>query len=307
MSSRVWLITGTNSGLGLALAEHVLSQGDKVIATVRNIAKLPASLKSVSPLELDLNSSPEDIKAVGLKALEIYGHVDVLVNNAGYGIEVPMEELSPTELVTQFQANFFSAVYLIQSLLPAFRARKSGTVLNISSIASTDPAPALTAYSASKAALDAMSEALAQELTPWGIRIFIVQPGFFLTNWHANATSIGAESRRAAEESRKTGVYADLHGCMGRTLHGNLTVRQVGDPRRAAHRMYDVVTGTGLVEGLQIKGGCPRILLGRDSGERFLEKVQALQENAESTKTIWSATDLDPVRVEEMRKEAGIH
>ena len=294
---------------------------------MRNIAKLPASLKSASPLELDLNSSPEEIKAVGLKALEIYGHVDVLVNNAGYGIEVPMEELrsvplrsanvraliafssrcSPTELVTQFQANFFSAIYLIQSLLPSFRARKSGTVLNISSIASTDPAPALTAYSASKAALDAMSEALAQELTPWGIRIFIVQPGFFLTNWHANATSIGAESRRAAEESRRTGVYADLHGCMGRTLHGNLTVRQVGDPRRAAHRMYDVVTGTGLVEGLRIKGGCPRILLGRDSGERFLEKVQALQENAESTKTIWSATDLDPVRVEEMRKETGIH
>lgn len=306
MAPRVWLITGANSGLGLALAEHVLSQGDKVIATARNIAKLPASLDTASPLQLDLNSSPAEIKAVGLKALEIHGHVDVLVNMAGYGLESPVEELDPTELVAQFQTNFFSAIYLIQALLPSFRSRKSGTILNVSSIGSIDAAAGLSAYTASKAALDAMSEALALELAPWGIRVFIVQPGFFYTNWFATAASIGEASRRAPEESGKTGVYTDLYGLSSRILPYNLSIRRVGDTQKAAQRMFDVATGTGLAEGLEMKEGWLRVLLGRDSGERFLSRVQTWKENVEATERIWSSTEIDPAKLEEMRREAGL-
>ncbi|THH21502.1 hypothetical protein EW146_g66 [Bondarzewia mesenterica] len=305
MSSRVWLVTGANSGLGLALAEHALSQNDKVIVTARNIANLPASLKAATPLQLDLNSSQADLKAFGQKALQIHGHIDVFVNMAGYGLESPVEELDADELVGQFHVNVFSAIYLIQGLLPSFRARKSGTIVNVSSIGSIDGGPGISAYSASKAALDSMTDALAQELAPWGIRVLIVQPGFFPTNWFAAAEAMGKASRAAA--SRKTGAYTDLYGLSARVLPYNLSIRRVGDKDKAAQRMYEVVTGKGLAEGLDLKKDWIRLLLGKDSGERYAQKMQTWKENIDATEKIWSSTELDPAKVEEMRKEAGLN
>ncbi|KAA1470145.1 NAD-P-binding protein [Dentipellis sp. KUC8613] len=300
MSSRVWLITGANSGLGLALAEYALSQGDHVIATARNVSKLPTSVKAADPLQLDMDWSQDEIKAAGLKALAIHGHIDILVNMAGYGLESPVEEMRAKDLERQFQTNLFAPIYLTQALLPSFRARKSGTILNVSSIASVYPGPGFSGYCSSKAALDSVSEALAEEVAPWNIRVLIVQPGFFPTNWFATAAAGGEEARAGTSES----VYADLYGAGVKLPSFHLRKRWIGEVQKAAQRMYEAATGTGMAAGLDPKWN--RVLLGVDCGEKFKGVVEKLQGNIDAMEPIWRSTDVDPKKMDEMRRAAGI-
>ncbi|THH05043.1 hypothetical protein EW146_g10006, partial [Bondarzewia mesenterica] len=135
----------------------------------------------------------------------------------------------------------------------------------------------------------------------------IVQPGFFPTNWFAAAEAMGKASRAATVASRKTGAYTDIYGLSARILPYNLSIRCVGDKDKAAQRMYEVVTGKGLAEGLDLKKDWIRLLLGKDSGERYVRKMQTWKENIDATEKIWSSTELDPAKVEEMRKEAGLN
>ncbi|KAJ7236019.1 hypothetical protein C8J57DRAFT_1194558 [Mycena rebaudengoi] len=166
---RVWLITGANSGLGLALALHVLAQGDRVIAAVRRIPSIPESLGDAKALALDVSASDAEIKRVAKRGLEIYGRIDVLVNNAGYGMMGPLEELEDQDIKSQFQTNFFGVVSLTQALLPAFRAQRSGHILSISSIVAFDNKSPFAMYNASKAALEAASETLSEELASYTV------------------------------------------------------------------------------------------------------------------------------------------
>ncbi|TFY70245.1 hypothetical protein EVG20_g2751 [Dentipellis fragilis] len=307
MSPRVWLITGANSGLGLALAEYALSQGDHVIAAARSVSKLPASVKAADPLQLDMDWSQDEIKAAGLKALAIHGHIDILVNMAGYGLESPVEEMKAKDLERQFQTNLFAPIYLTQALLPSFRARKSGTIMNVSSIASVYPGPGFSGYCSSKAALDSVSEALAEEVAPWNIRVLIVQPGFFPTNWFATAAAGGEEARAAAaakDANAGESVYKDLYGAGEKLPTFHLQKRWIGEVPKAAQRMYEAATGTGMAEGLHPKW--MRVLLGVDCGEKYRGVVEKLQGNIDAMEPIWRSTDIDPKKMDEMRKAAGI-
>ncbi|TFY82682.1 hypothetical protein EWM64_g1330 [Hericium alpestre] len=304
MPDLVWLITGTNSGLGLALAEYVLSQGHHVIATTRNLSKLPESLQRAKHLELDTSASQSEIQAVGVKALDLYGHVDVLVNMAGYGLESPVEEIDAKDLERQYATNVFGPVYLTQALLPSFRARKSGTILNISSIGSVDPGPGLAGYTSSKAALDAISETLAQEVAPWNIRVLIVQPSFFPTNWFAAATANPEQSKNSRPNATRTGAYAGVYGISAQIPLRNLRDHRIGDCRKAAQRMFEVVTRTGVAEGLGDEWD--RILLGVECGERFEKFVRHLEGNLKATEAIWSSTEIEEAEMAALRAAAGL-
>ncbi|KAJ7646745.1 NAD-P-binding protein [Roridomyces roridus] len=288
-SHRVWLITGANSGLGLALAEYVLSQGDQVIAAVRKVSSIPESIKDAKPLVLDLNASDSEIKQAGAEALKIYGRVDVLVNNAGYCLTGYTEELDDADIKREFQTNFFGAISLTQSLLPAFRQQKSGHILNLSSVAAMAGGAPFAMYNASKAALEAATESLSLELAPFNIRVLIIEPGYFPTNFLATAGANGTHP------TRSTGAYPDWSTVPDAYAARHVASKQVGDLNKAAARMFEVVSGTGLAEEFVASGrrDFVRVLLGPDCGTRIRAKVKLLGENVEATEKIWSSTDMD--------------
>ncbi|KAJ6507264.1 NAD-P-binding protein [Mycena vitilis] len=288
-SSRIWLITGANSGLGLSLTQHILAQGDQVIAAVRKVSSIPDSIKAAKPLVLDLNASDSEIKRAGAEALKIYGRIDVLVNNAGYSLTGYTEELDEADIKKEFQTNFFGAISLTQSLLPAFREQKSGHILNISSVAAMAGGAPFSMYNASKAALEAATEVLSAELAPFNIRVLVIEPGYFPTNFLATAEA------NSVRPERSTGAYPDVSQVPAQYASRHLESKQVGDLSKAAARMFEVVSGTGLAKGF-VDGGrrdFVRVLLGPDCGTRIRAKLQLLSENVEATQAIWSSTDMD--------------
>ncbi|KAJ7782375.1 NAD-P-binding protein [Mycena maculata] len=288
-SPRVWLITGANSGFGLSLAQYVLAQGDQVIAAVRKLSSIPDSIKAAQPVALDLNASDSEIKRAGAEALKLFGRVDVLVNNAGYCLTGYTEELDDADIKSEFQANFFGAISLTQALLPAFRAQKSGHILNLSSVAAVAGGAPFSMYNASKAALEAATEALSSELAPFNVRALIIEPGYFPTNFLATAGANGVRPERA------TGAYPDISEAPAQYAARHLASKQVGDLSKAAARLFEVVNGTGLAKAFVDSGrrDFVRVPLGPDCGTRIQAKLRVLSENFEATEAIWRSTDMD--------------
>lgn len=231
--SKVWLITGASSGFGRALAEHAVQRGDRVVATARNtdaLADLTASAPDrVLAVRLDV-TRPAEIDAAIAAALARFGAIDTVVNNAGFGIVGAVEETSDAELRGAFEAMFFGAVALTRAMLPHMRARRTGTIVQITSMGGIITAPGYGAYCAAKHALEAVSEALAAEVAPLGIRVLVVEPG-------ALRTQLFGTGYRAMPQ---IAAYAPTVGptrAMGVQLHG----AQVGDPARAARAIFDAV------------------------------------------------------------------
>ncbi|HEY9619831.1 MAG TPA: oxidoreductase [Crinalium sp.] len=189
-SSRVWLITGSSTGLGRALAEAVLAEGDRVIVTARNPDKIqdlaqqyPQTAKAVC---LDV-TDPVTIQTAVQNGLEAFGRIDVLVNNAGYGLMGAIEEVSDQQIRDQFETNFFGLLNVTRAVIPIFRKQNSGHIVNISSIAGRLTSPVLGLYCASKFAVEGLSETLAQELEPFGIHVTIIEPGGFGTDFSSRS------------------------------------------------------------------------------------------------------------------------
>jgi len=297
-SSKVWLITGANSGLGLELAQIVLSKGDKVIAAARDAAKIPTSLSGAKAHTLNPSAPEAEVKRAAEEALKIYGRIDVLINNAGYGHTGIIEELRSEDIRAQFQTNVFGPIALIQALLPAFRAQRSGHILNVSSIAGFAGSPTLGAYNASKAALDGFSEALAAEVAPLGVRVNLIVPGFFPTNFIATSKAIS----EAVGPARVTDAYATPeqgHGLLDDYPLVRIANRSVGDPTKAAQRMYEVVTGTGFAQGLMDHKEWVRVPLGPDAGNRMKSKLATLSASVDAYEPIWTSTDMDDAKLKE--------
>ena len=184
--SRVWLITGSSTGFGRALAEAVLAQGDCVIVTARNVSqiqdiehKYPQTAKAV---RLDV-THPATIQTAVKSGLEAFRRIDVLVNNAGYGLMGAIEEVSDQQIRHQFETNFFGLLNVIRAIIPTFKKQGSGHILNISSAGGRITLPTLGLYHASKFAVEGLSETLAQELQPFGIKVTIIEPGSFDTDF----------------------------------------------------------------------------------------------------------------------------
>ncbi|MBS1596079.1 MAG: SDR family NAD(P)-dependent oxidoreductase [Bacteroidetes bacterium] len=187
---QVWFITGASSGFGRAFAEYAIHKGHNIVVTARSTDKLEA-IKAIAPeqveaIKMDVNNTSEIAEAVK-KAIARFGRIDVLFNNAGYGIVGAAEETPETELRAQMETNFFGAVAVTKEVLPLLRNQKSGAIVNISSLGGQLSFAGFSAYSASKFALEGYSEALAGEIAPFNVKVLIVEPGAFRTDFAGTA------------------------------------------------------------------------------------------------------------------------
>ena len=180
---KIALISGANSGIGLAASLELARQGYVVYAGTRSLGRVDALLRAaeaerlqIEPLELDVTSLASCTTAVG-KVMALHGHIDVLINNAGVGMVAPIEEADLDQVREAFETNFFGAKRLVQLVLPGMRKDGKGCIVNVSSVAGRFVSAAQGFYSASKSALEAASEALAQEVRHFGIRVVIIEPG----------------------------------------------------------------------------------------------------------------------------------
>jgi NAD(P)-dependent dehydrogenase (short-subunit alcohol dehydrogenase family) len=194
--SKVIFITGTSRGFGRIWAEAFLKRGDKVVATARNIDSLKDLTAeygdSILPLELDVTDRAAGFEAVA-KAQRHFGRIDVLINNAGYGLFGAIEETTENEARAQMEPNFFGLLWMSQAVLPIMRAQKSGHIIQISSILGLMTLPVLGLYNASKFAVEGLSETLATEVAPFGIKVTMLEPNGFSTDW-SGASAIKTES-----------------------------------------------------------------------------------------------------------------
>ena len=227
---RVWLISGCSTGIGREVAYAALEAGDCVAATARNPDAV-ADLVEVFPdralaLALDV-TDPAQVREAVSAAESRFGRIDVLVNNAGYGYVSSVEEGIDEDVRRMFDTNFFGAIDLIKAVLPGMRARRAGYVVNMSSITGFVAMPANVYYSTSKFALESLSEGLAKELEPFGIRVTAVEPGVFKTDWNA----------RSMHESEET--IADYAPTVGerRKLLRTTPEGFGGDPRKVGEAL----------------------------------------------------------------------
>ncbi len=227
-----WLITGCSTGFGREIALAVLARGWNAVITARDPASLAdiAAAHSQTCLALALDVQDRQQSAAVVKQAEArFGAIDVLVNNAGYGYRGAIEEAAEEDIRDLFETNFFGLVFLTQQVLPGMRARKTGHIINISSTAGRLAYPGSGYYSASKFAVEGMSDGLRKELAPLGIGVMLVEPGGFRTDF------AGRSLRQSAQPIADYAATAGVRRKETSTDHGT----QPGDPVRAAHAIID--------------------------------------------------------------------
>ncbi len=230
---QTWFITGVSTGFGRELAKLLLEQGHIVAGTARRPEDV-AAFASLAPgrahaFRLDL-TEPDTIAPVVAQVIEQLGHVEVVVNNAGYGTAGAVEEVTDEQIRRQMEVNFFGALAVMRAFLPHLRARRRGWILNLSSIAGVIANPGLGLYCASKFALEAVSEALAKEVAPLGIKVVIIEPGPFRTDFAGRSLAVAP----AIPD------YEATAGVMRRYFE-QADGKQAGDPVKAARAMIELV------------------------------------------------------------------
>jgi NAD(P)-dependent dehydrogenase (short-subunit alcohol dehydrogenase family) len=272
--SKIYFITGTSSGFGHALAEAVLERGDSVVLTARKpevVAGLAARFPDrAMALPLDV-TKPVEVRSAVAAALERFGRIDVLVNNAGFGSLGALEEFSDEQLRSQFEVNFFGAVDVTRAVLPSMRAQRSGHILNITSIGGLISARGFTLYCATKFALEGVSEGLADELSEFGIKVTIVEPGAFRTEF--------AGDKNMAPANPLPEYDALLQPMRDYLLGG--AGQQPGDPRKAAQVM---------IQAVESENPPLRLILGSDAFGMLEPKMQRFQEDQRGWRAAGEAT-----------------
>lgn len=228
--TKTWFITGASRGFGRVWAEAALGRGDRVAAAARDVSRLEplrrAHGDAVLPLTLDVTDRQAAFDAVA-RAHDRFGRLDVIVNNAGYGLFGAIEEVSADQVREQIDTNLLGALWVTQAALPRLRAQGSGHFLQVSSIAGVIAVPILGIYNASKWALEAMSESLAAEVGAFGIRVTIVEPGQYATDW----------SGSSAVNAQPNDAYRDV-----RAAHeGRMSTLPQGDPAATAAAVLKAV------------------------------------------------------------------
>jgi NAD(P)-dependent dehydrogenase (short-subunit alcohol dehydrogenase family) len=241
---KTWFITGAASGFGRAFAAHALARGYNVVATARNLSKLQDLVAQapdrVAALKLDVERA-QDAKAAIEAAVARFGRIDVVINNAGYGIVGAVEETPEAELRAIMETNFFGAMAVTMATLPILRAQRFGAIVNMSSLGGQLSNAGFGAYSASKFALEGASEALAQEMAPFGVKVLIVEPGAFRTDF------AGAALRHMPILD----AYRDVVGPIRAFSHG-MNNTQDGDPRKAAEALERALDAEATTLRLQL-------------------------------------------------------
>jgi NAD(P)-dependent dehydrogenase (short-subunit alcohol dehydrogenase family) len=270
MKQKTWLITGISSGLGKALAEAVLATGDFVAGTFRDQAQADAfnSLHKENARGLQLNlKNAGEIQTLCEKIKAEFGSIDVLVNNAGMGFAGAIEETSDEETREVFEVNFFGALEMTRAFLPLFRQQKHGHIIQISSHGGIKASAGFGIYNASKFALEGFSEALAQEIAPLGIRLTIVEPGPFRTNFAGN--NFGLAKNIIADYTSTAGVFRErIKGVDG---------KQEGDPAKAAKAIIALVNANS---------STLRLPLGKIAIGTITAKLESVQHDLEANREI---------------------
>lgn len=273
--TRTWLITGASSGLGYVLAERVLQGGDRCVLAARSLPRMNALAERFpgAALAIALDVTQPEQRVAAVQAAEaLFGAVDVLVNNAGIDFIGAIEEQREQDYRAQFEVNFFGAVAMIRLVLPGMRRRARGTIVNISSMDGIASLPANAYYSASKFALEGLTEALWQEIEPIGLRAFLVEPGSFRT---------GIE-QRTRFSGEPIDAYKTTSGAFRRLVAAASPDLFPGDPVRAAEAIREVVVS-----------GSPRhwVILGSDAQRRIGAKLERLRAEYEAGKEMALSTD----------------
>lgn len=268
----VWFITGCSTGFGRELTRLVLKRGWRAVVTARNPAAVADLVSGQSDrailLELDVTDEPQIIKAVDA-AQERFGHIDVLVNNAGYGYLAAVEEGEEQEVRAIFETNFFGLVAMTRAVLPGMRARRRGHIVQMSSIGGIVSFPGTGYYHATKYAVEGMSGSLAQEVAPLGIKVINVEPGPFRTSWAGS--SLKKSLRRIADYNQTAGARrAETEARNG---------RQLGDPARAAE---------AIIAAVQSPDPPLHLLLGKPALDIARSKLLALRKDYDA----WETTTL---------------
>ncbi|NLR66337.1 SDR family NAD(P)-dependent oxidoreductase [Chitinophaga varians] len=272
-NKKVWFVTGASKGLGRDLVKKLLAGGYRVAATSRNLDELSkiATDDNFLPLSMQVTDEASVAKALADTVVR-FGRVDVVVNNAGYGLAGSIEELSDSEARGNFDINVFGTLNVIRKVLPYFRAQKSGHIFNVSSIAGfIGSFPGFGIYCATKFAVDGLSESLATEVKPFGIHVTIVSPGYFRTDFLAGS-SLGVPATPIAD-------YTQVREQLAR--HQNeINHNQPGDPEKAA---------AAFIEVSEAENPPVHLFLGEDAYNMVYTKIDAIKEEVEA----WKATTVN--------------
>jgi NAD(P)-dependent dehydrogenase (short-subunit alcohol dehydrogenase family) len=279
-SSKIWFITGVSGGLGKALAIEAASNGDIVIGTLRKAEQIERFNQLVPGkthgVQLDVTQY-ENLQPVLDKVISEFRRIDVLVNNAGYGLFGAIEEVSLDEARKQMETNFFGALALTQAVLPIMRRQGSGHVVQISSVAGLRSSPGMGLYNASKYALEGFSEALALETADLNIQVTIVEPGPFRTEW------AGPSSSRSAKIIED---YSSTAGKLINTING-YSGQQPGDPAKGAK---------AIIKAINDPNPPLRLPLGKIAFDGIKDKMQRLEKNLSEWEDVILDTSFDDNR-----------
>jgi NAD(P)-dependent dehydrogenase (short-subunit alcohol dehydrogenase family) len=269
----VWFITGCSTGFGLEMAKQAIEHGYRTVITARDPSTLKsyAATENVLVLKLDV-TQPDQVAAAIKSAEDRFGGIDVLVNNAGIGYFAAIEEGEEADIRKMFEVNVFALCGMIRAVLPGMRKRRSGCIVNFSSIGGIRGFPALGYYNATKFAVEGLSEALWQEVEPLGIRVMVVEPSGFRTDW---------AGRSANESSRQIDDYAATAGAVRAGVRA-ISGKQPGDPVRAAKAVVKAVAS----------GHPPHhLLLGNDAFDGAISKLDELRKDFMAGEAVARAAD----------------
>ena len=273
----VWLITGCSTGFGRQLAKHVLERGYRTVVTARNPKEIVDLAAAGDALVLKLDVTKQDQVDAAIKAAEDrFGRVDVLVNNAGIGYFAAVEESEEEQIRKMFEINVFGLSRMLHAALPGMRKRRKGFIVNFSSIGGLRSFPALGYYNATKFAVEGLSEALWQEVDPLGIKVMLVEPSGFRTDW----------AGRSANESKLQIVDYEATAGAWRKNARALSGKQPGDPVRAAH---------AIVKAVESAKPPHHLLLGTDAYQGATAKLEELRREFSAWEAVARGADFPKV------------
>jgi NAD(P)-dependent dehydrogenase (short-subunit alcohol dehydrogenase family) len=269
----VWFITGCSTGFGRELATQTLERGFRTVVTARKPEQVAALAVKGEALVLKLDVTDQaQIDAAIKAAEEKFGGIHVLVNNAGIGYFAAIEEGEESEVRRMFEINLFGLSRMIQAVLPGMRRRRKGCIVNISSLAGLRSAPALGFYNATKFAVEGLSGALLQEVEPLGIKVIVVEPSGFRTDW---------AGRSANESKKQISDYAKTAGAWRSEIRAD-SGKQPGDPVRAAQ---------AIIRAVESPKPPRHLLLGNDAYEGAMSKIEELREDFSAVEMIARGAD----------------
>ncbi|RQO74214.1 short-chain dehydrogenase/reductase [Pedobacter sp. KBW06] len=275
-NQKVWFVTGASKGLGLSLVKQLLKDGFKVAATSRKLNELTDAVglddPNFLPLALDLNNE-ERVDAAIATGIDRFGRIDVVVNNAGYGLTGSLEELTDEEARANFDVNVFGSLNVIRKVMPHFRSQHSGHIFNIASIGGyTGSFPGFGIYCATKFAVAGFSESLAAEVKPFGVHVTVVYPGYFRTSFLSSGSLLTPKNEISAYQEVREVQNAHQHN-----INGN----QAGDPEKAVAALINITTA---------EQPPLHLFLGADAYELAHGKIAQVQQALEEWKTVTVST-----------------